>query len=916
MTTDPILKALAETPGPIGELAKAFPGRAGAQDDSHWIDNWFIAQANGFAAAKSVAAEKITNSKASPETLSALRKPPASKRVRLQSVQVNYLRGFRKSKGAIVLDADLVVVEGRNSSGKTSLAEALEWLFTGRLSRRTSGNSRELANCIGNEFRPNEEKTWVEATLSVNEEPVVLRRVLLEDYSDRGTSVTSSELYIGSERKSDAAGASFLDDLFAGVPPILMQHTLGQFIHEDPDDRRRYFERLLQMDELTALIEKAVAGDARVAEFAPQLGALHFTRWTDFKNSLTGQAKNVVDRFERKRDKATRSSLGNVFATVASIVFPNDAAEGTPLDQVITQIEAAQIKAREKRFPFLNALRPPSEQSSLVALLGSLKIASDTYRRSADEYSKAQDAARNISAAVSAVAKAMEELVAVGLVDPGAKKPVLCPVCENPERTLTPKRITETRAPLPLVAALRKAERSYQAAGSVFASDITSAQAIIARAYPRPVPEKSLKAEVKGLDPALVIGISAVNTAASAMLKQLEKASTLLREASAALTASRPEQESLMLVQEVCTDLSNALTIALDYQRHFAEMEKALGLVAQEDQQYAVRDKWMEGARELDGILQTIQWEHAKGQAQDLLKNIRVGLIDLRAAIIEEARNEFSTRMTDVWRMLRKDSGSTFSRLNIPDVRGRGFKLEMEVKAHLSDGTSEVEVDALKVFSESQINVLGIAAYITRARLLGHRLLILDDPVQSMDEEHHLTFADLLTASLINEGFQVVILTHSDQFARDLADAHYQRLSFATLNARGSKRHGVILEEGNRRVAARLKAADVFADEGKLDEAWMRIRLALERLYLLAYKVSHPSYDTRKWREQTAEYMWDNGAGEAIENVIPGCGSRLRQILTLSSAGAHDSSPRGVTDLKSATGFIRSLLTPLRIGDG
>ena len=36
------------------------------------------------------------------------------------------------------MDGDLVVIDGRNSSGKTSLAESLEWLFTGSLSRRES----------------------------------------------------------------------------------------------------------------------------------------------------------------------------------------------------------------------------------------------------------------------------------------------------------------------------------------------------------------------------------------------------------------------------------------------------------------------------------------------------------------------------------------------------------------------------------------------------------------------------------------------------------------------------------------------------------------------------------------------------------------------------------------------------------
>ena len=64
------------------------------------------------------------------------------------------------------------------------------------------------------------------------------------------------------------------------------------------------------------------------------------------------------------------------------------------------------------------------------------------------------------------------------------------------------------------------------------------------------------------------------------------------------------------------------------------------------------------------------------------MKSIREGLIQLRTEIIEGARREFSARMTDVWQALRRDTASTFSRLYIPEVKGKGYKLEMEVKAH------------------------------------------------------------------------------------------------------------------------------------------------------------------------------------------------------------------------------------------
>ena len=74
-----------------------------------------------------------------------------------------------------------------------------------------------------------------------------------------------------------------------------------------------------------------------------------------------------------------------------------------------------------------------------------------------------------------------------------------------------------------------------------------------------------------------------------------------------------------------------------------------------------------------------------------------------------------------------------------------------------------------------QVNALGIAAFVTRSKLLGHKMLIFDDPVQSMDEEHFKTFAKDVLTHVLSEGFQVIILTHNDVFARDISHCHYDR---------------------------------------------------------------------------------------------------------------------------------------------
>ncbi|MBL0347272.1 hypothetical protein [Candidatus Villigracilis affinis] len=98
-------------------------------------------------------------------------------------------------------------------------------------------------------------------------------------------------------------------------------------------------------------------------------------------------------------------------------------------------------------------------------------------------------------------------------------------------------------------------------------------------------------------------------------------------------------------------------------------------------------------------------------------------------------------------------------------------------------------MDALRVFSESQINILGIAAFAVRSKLMGHKMIILDDPVR---EDHFKTFCTQPPPP------------HPPGYE-----------DYVTMEVRHSRREGCIIEEGNRRVAERLKKAEKLSEEGK-----------------------------------------------------------------------------------------------------
>ena len=356
---------------------------------------------------------------------------------------------------------------------------------------------------------------------------------------------------------------------------------------------------------------------------------------------------------------------------------------------------------------------------------------------------------------------------------------------------------------------------------------------------------------------------------------------------------------------------------AEEYRQALRTLETIVGQTASSDEEYRKRQSWLSCAKAQADVLNDFKWERAKSAAQRDLGSIRKELMKFRGEYLEGRRASFSQGMQDVWSCLREDTYSAFSNLQVPEPKGKGFPVVLEVKATLNDGVETREIDALKVFSESQVNALGVAAFVTRSRLLGHDLLIFDDPVQSMDEDHFKTFARDVLPPILDEGRQVIIFTHNETFARDVSYWHHERSDYITLKVRMSQKDGCMVDEGNRRFSERLRNADKLAKEGDLKESWTRVRFAIERLYTLANIKHGPSnFVPDSWRNQTAEYMWDDGGvGVIIAGIDANAGKRLKEILVMTAGGSHDKGESGFTDLMRSTKFLRELGPRMKVSD-
>ena len=159
-------------------------------------------------------------------------------------------RAFGTEPRRLDLDAPLIVVHGRNSQGKSSLAEALEFLLTGRSSRRDllGGAKAEYHESLRNVHMPvGDQAVWVAAGMRGSDGQVhEVPPELVCDFS-QGTECESRLLVDGMPQTDLAAFALALARAAGSAlgAPVLLQHTLRHVLSTQPKERVAYFKSLL-----------------------------------------------------------------------------------------------------------------------------------------------------------------------------------------------------------------------------------------------------------------------------------------------------------------------------------------------------------------------------------------------------------------------------------------------------------------------------------------------------------------------------------------------------------------------------------------------------------------------------------------------------------------------------------------------
>jgi len=180
-------------------------------------------------------------------------------------IRIQGFRSYGPEPQEIDCDSPITVVYADNSQGKTSFAEGIEFLFSGRISRSSifGGASYEYENMLSNihmhSIDPDAD-IWVEAVIkNTDGNSKTVRRELVSDYDSMGN--CKSNLIIDgiqipeNEEHNKLKALGILLNPQPIEAPVLLQHTLRYALSTEPKKRADYFSKMLLVDDIQIIIE-------------------------------------------------------------------------------------------------------------------------------------------------------------------------------------------------------------------------------------------------------------------------------------------------------------------------------------------------------------------------------------------------------------------------------------------------------------------------------------------------------------------------------------------------------------------------------------------------------------------------------------------------------------------------------------
>lgn len=836
---------------------------------------------------------------------------------KVSSLWVRGFRAYGASPQTLNLSKGTTAVWGPNSTGKSSLAEAFEFLLTGRIVRREllASSVDEFADAIRNAHLPRGDEVLVSARVVADDGTEhELRRVLVADYSKKRACTSRLQIDGSPGRDEDLTRFGFT---FSEPPlraPVLTQDTLSYVFSARPVDRATYFKTLLEVTDLDDL-RKDIA-------------------------SLTDRVRaNDAAILQKLQRCAKVAALGPAFGPVWSSLPDCASLVGLIGTGAQAILEAAGVDApdvyEEKLRAIKGVLADRRRETFPVDWLtcGEIRVTPQPDAK----FWLALDSYQEEKGRVDQETRELTQLFAVALQLPSVaelQEPADCPLCAAPS-TLTPNRVQTIREHVSATGEFKKAEKAARDALVELRAEVEGLGDADEAALPRHLRTTRNTRRKAGFTSSRIREL--LEDGDSDLLESWFV--TLRPLARARADVAGATRDAAIVIRQQIDGMSAGVDpdVIRNALRELAECRERL-IVATRATARAAKALLAALTETIDAEADTVGWQEFLDVANDVVglhdalveREARTRLsAELGAAlkqidrakerVLDDKFTDYSDLVQEWWERLRPEEPTYFSSVGprTGTVRTIDFKAGL---APDSDRSGSIVRDVIAVFSQSQLHCLGLALFLARVQHEGLGFIVLDDPVLSSDDDYRVHFQDAVVGALQDLDVQTVVLTQNHDTWKDLENL-YRHVGILTAQLiAASPAEGSIIENTSDGLTAKISRARVLARGGhpfSRKECGLHLRDAGERFCkeMLVNdartkgqtKVSLSDYDGKmlEWLCPRVSPLLDKDASH------PG---KLRVFKDTVNQACHDNTPPETNTMVHACGeiaFLQKIYLPL-----
>ena len=754
--------------------------------------------------------------------------------MRLIELIIRNFRGFGSRAEVIQIDRDLILFFGPNGFGKTTLAEAIEWLFYGFTKRHRHGegySKTEYTGTYSNVHRGRPVQVDLKVVIA-GKEYLLTRRIIEGDRAE------TSETFI------DGVKASFSN--LGGIAnealyPVVAQHGLKTFIHSKPKGRRDAIGAALGLEELTTL--KASLESARSSfQRTPPTSIIDARKALAANLPTLALLPDALEMTARWRKTPPQVQVTNDTAVLLKITTELCGANVIRTEDALT---ALRIKRGEASKAVFDTAKLTLTATAAADLENFVECARTVKTSFSDFESALSGAIATLTATYNA---ALLELWDKGLALAPAGD--ACPMCDA--LTLTVAKRIDLKKRLADSAAAIANDKAFTAKTATVTTALTTLNVAAAKCCTKilQIADRTLLQTLfEGAEPELDVflaiydALDLTKTDLSAGIKQatdyLESIPTQIVDGA---NAPRLLADAAAVHANVIRASGTFDGSAKAYQDHWPHFEQILSSHISSQDTVSKIDAVGKTLRSMPAMKLHEKYESMLTEMQEVIRSVEASFQLKQESLLTTRGKEVKT----LYDMLNPGANVVFHGME-PGTD--------QIKLHAS--SFGVQMPAAANLSECQLNCLGLSVWVMQATTPGSpfNFIVLDDPVQAMDDDHAESFLSTMIPHLIDTcGKQVIVLSHIQSITDRLQSLNLSRpLRYFHLDNYGQT--GPIVTEQARiaKMLAHIKECakgNVQNREHAVDRLRVLIELLIRELHLLRVGAPAPArYNNETTRE-------------------------------------------------------------------